>query len=437
MKIKKKIVIPIVILVVLGIVAAIAVPRILEVVSREAPQMEAPVSVSADTPGIGEIARETQITGTIQPGELVYAIPKTSGEVTHTYFEPGDTVRAGQVLCTLSDDAVRPQVEQAQAGVSIAQANVNMVRGGATEQQVVQLQAQVESAKSQFEEAELGLARTKELFEAGAASQQNLEQAQRGYDMAKLQYESAQKAYELTTEKVIGENLATAQAQLKQAQAGLNAAQKQLAYTRVTAPISGVIERKMVSAHDMASPQNPVYVIASRNEMTVNFSVSEDNMKHMKVGDKLTVEKGGKTYSGQVLEISTMVDQQTGLFLIKGSVEEAGDLFTGTTVKVTATTERVENVMVLPLDTVYYDSGKPYVYLVEDGVAKKTFIETGLYDNEQIQVTGGLTAESYLVTTWSSQLKDGSKINVQPDTKEPAQESSAAASAAASSEGGA
>ena len=122
----------------------------------------------------------------------------------------------------------------------------------------------------------------------------------------------------------------------------------------------------MVDTHDMASPQNPVYVIASRNEMTVNFSVSEDSMKHMQVGDPITVEKGGKTYSGTVLEISTMVDQQTGLFLIKGSVEEAGDLYTGTTVKVTATTQRIEHAMVVPLDVVYYQSGKPYVYLAED-----------------------------------------------------------------------
>ncbi len=431
MKIKKQIVIPIVIVLVLGIAAGIAVPRILQAVNRQAPQLEAPVSVSADTPGIGEIALQTQITGTVQPGELVYAIPKMSGEVTRTYFEAGDTVRAGQVLCTISDDAVRPQVEQAQAGVSIAQANVAMVGGGATEQQVVQLKAQLESARTSFEEAELGLSRTKELFEAGAVSQQTLEQAQKGYDMAKLQYDSAQKAYDLTTEKVIGENLAAAQAQLKQAQAGLNSARKQLEYTRVTAPISGVVERKMVDTHDMASPQNPVYVIASRNEMTVNFSVSEDSMKHMQVGDPITVEKGGKTYSGTVLEISTMVDQQTGLFLIKGSVEEAGDLYTGTTVKVTATTQRIEHAMVVPLDVVYYQSGKPYVYLAEDGVAKKTFIETGLYDTEKIEVTGGLTEESHLITTWSSQLKDGSKVSVSaPEPVSPAPSSAA-------SEGGA
>ncbi len=426
MKIKKQIVIPIVIVLVLGIAAGIAVPRILQAVNRQAPQLEAPVSVSADTPGIGEIALQTQITGTVQPGELVYAIPKMSGEVTRTYFEAGDTVRAGQVLCTISDDAVRPQVEQAQAGVSIAQANVAMVGGGATEQQVVQLKAQLESARTSFEEAELGLSRTKELFEAGAVSQQTLEQAQKGYDMAKLQYDSAQKAYDLTTEKVIGENLAAAQAQLKQAQAGLNSARKQLEYTRVTAPISGVVERKMVDTHDMASPQNPVYVIASRNEMTVNFSVSEDSMKHMQVGDPITVEKGGKTYSGTVLEISTMVDQQTGLFLIKGSVEEAGDLYTGTTVKVTATTQRIEHAMVVPLDVVYYQSGKPYVYLAEDGVAKKTFIETGLYDTEKIEVTGGLTEESHLITTWSSQLKDGSKVSVSaPEPVSPAPSSAA------------
>ena len=75
----------------------------------------------------------------------------------------------------------------------------------------------------------------------------------------------------------------------------------------------------------------------------VNFYVSESNMKNMKYGDPLTVEKGGKTYQGSILEVSTMVDANTGLFLVKGSIQDAQDLYTGSTVKVTATTQRVEN----------------------------------------------------------------------------------------------
>ena len=52
MKIKKQIVIPIVIVLVLGIAAGIAVPRILQAVNRQAPQLEAPVSVSAEGAGL-------------------------------------------------------------------------------------------------------------------------------------------------------------------------------------------------------------------------------------------------------------------------------------------------------------------------------------------------------------------------------------------------
>lgn len=410
MKAKKKIWIPIAVLVLLGIAAAIAVPRILEAVNRDAPKMEEPVNVTVDAPGVGEITRQTQLTGTVEPGEMVYVLPKMSGEVTATYAKVGDTVKAGQLLCQLSDESVQPQIDQAQASVALAQTNVTMANGGATQQQIDQLEASLTSAKLSMQEAERGLQRTQELFDAGAASQQNLEQAQKGYDLAKLQLESAQKAYDLTTGQVIGENLAAAKAQLKQAQVGLDSARQQLSYTKITAPISGVIEQKNVKEHDMASPQNAVYVISSRDQMTVNFSVSEDSMKHMKPGDALTVEKGGKTYAGSVLEVSSMVDAQTGLFLVKGTVETSEELYTGSTVKVTATTQRVENVMLVPLDVVYYQAGKPYVYVLEQGVAKRVFVETGLFDEESIEITAGLTAQSALITSWSSQLKDGSPV---------------------------
>ena len=116
--------------------------------------------------------------------------------------------------------------------------------------------------------------------------------------------------------------------------------------------------------------------------------------------------------------VSTMVDANTGLFLVKGSIQDAQDLYTGSTVKVTATTQRVENAMVVPLDVVYYQSGKPYVYVMEDGIAKKVFVETGLFDDTQIQITSGLTPNSYLITTWSFQLRDGSKVNLTAEKTE-------------------
>ena len=55
MKSKKKIVIPVVILVILGIAAAIAIPRVLEAANKETPELEAPVNISVDTPGVGGI----------------------------------------------------------------------------------------------------------------------------------------------------------------------------------------------------------------------------------------------------------------------------------------------------------------------------------------------------------------------------------------------
>ena len=50
------------------------------------------------------------------------------------------------------------------------------------------------------------------------------------------------------------------------------------------------------------------------------------------------------------------------------------------------------------------------MYVIEDGIAVQTFIETGIYDDSYITVTGGLTAGSRVITGWSSSLSDGMAV---------------------------
>ena len=115
-----------------------------------------------------------------------------------------------------------------------------------------------------------------------------------------------------------------------------------------------------------------------------------------------------------------MVDQNTGLFLVKGSIDTTDTLYTGSTVKIIATTQKVDNTVIIPLASVYYEAGKPYVFLYESGQAKKTAIQTGIFNDTSVQVTEGLATNSSLITSWSSQLRDGAKVTaVTPSGSEP------------------
>ena len=210
-----------------------------------------------------------------------------------------------------------------------------------------------------------------------------------------------------------------AQAGVKQAQAGVEAAQLQLEYTQVTAPVSGVIREKNVTVNNMAMQGSAAYVITADSGSNVTFYVSEAVMKELTVGQQAKVERNGETYQAVISENAGVADAVSGLFKIKAQLSEsdAQKLIAGTTVKITLATRRADQVMTIPVDSVYYEAQKAFVYCMEGNKAVKTEIETGITNNETVEVKSGLTKDSQIITTWASQLKDGAEVKLREAEK--------------------
>ena len=135
-------------------------------------------------------------------------------------------------------------------------------------------------------------------------------------------------------------------------------------------------------------------------------------MSNLNQGDAMTIVKDGTTYDGVITDVSSMADESNGLFKIKAELPEANSLSTGSTVKVTVTSERAENVMTVPVDAIYYDNGVGNVYVYQDGTVHKVEVEVGLYNTELAEIKSGLTADDLVISTWSSQLYEGSTVNL-------------------------
>lgn len=205
------------------------------------------------------------------------------------------------------------------------------------------------------------------------------------------------------------------------AKVGIDSAEYQLDMYTLTAPIDGVIEAVNVKEHDFASPQSPAFVISNKNTMTVTFGVSEGIRGTLRVGQKLKVDRNGKLYDAAITEIGSMVDQNTGLFMIKSCVSTPDDsLLTGSSVKVTADTYSQADALLIPYDAVYYDDSQPYVYVAENGLARRKDVETGIFDMDTITVLSGLSTEDVLITSWSANLREGAEVSVQMKTADAA-----------------
>ena len=205
-----------------------------------------------------------------------------------------------------------------------------------------------------------------------------------------------------------------AQAGVKQAQAGVDAAQLQLDYTKVSSPVSGVVTQKNITVNNMAAQGSAAYVITPDDAVGITFYVSEKVMTQLTEGQEVKVERNGTEYTAHISENAGVADAASGLFKVKAQLDASasGKLITGTSVKVTLATQRADQVMTIPVDSVYYESQKAYVYCIENGRAVKTEIETGIANNERVEVKSGLSGESQVITTWASQLKDNVLVEV-------------------------
>lgn len=273
--------------------------------------------------------------------------------------------------------ATSSQLALAKQGLSAAQAGVNTINSGKT---------QLKSGIDQIE-----------------TSQDTLTDS----------LNTAKQAYSITQNEVYPQTDATYAAQLNQAAVGIESAQMQLDYCTVTAPISGVIEAINVEKEGMAAAGNVAYIISNKDSMTVTFDVAEAAKNTLNIGDHVTVERNGQTFDGSITEIGTMAGQQTKLFRVKATVTGAGDaLPNGVSVKVSATTEKEDNKMLIPFDSLYFSGGDAYVYCVEDNMLVRTSVTVGLMDDEHAVIEDGLTTDSLVVDNWSAKLRNGAEVEI-------------------------
>lgn len=343
---KKSVVVAGVVVVALGALVAF---RALKPKSEEA---EAPIPVvEVQTPQPGTIELFRNLVGTVEPSDVIYIYPKMPGEVLEVFVKAGDVVEEGQAICTIDTK----QVDNARLSLQAA-----------------------EIAKN---DAQRNLERQQALFAAGDISSAAFEQAQTQARSAQIQYETAKINYD-----------------------------NQMEYSNITATIAGVVETCDIEVHDNVSAQNLICVISGEGSKAVSFAVTEKVVSQMHVGDEVIIEKNGMEYHGSITDVSSMIDAATGLFKVKASVEKGDALPTGSAVKLNVTSDKEENVMTLPVDAIYYSGGDAYVYTYDNGTVHHVPVKVGIYDSERIQLIGGISEQDEVITTWSSELYEGSRV---------------------------
>ncbi|TRX73188.1 HlyD family secretion protein [Pseudomonas mangiferae] len=229
--------------------------------------------------------------------------PKVSGFVTRVLVDDNQPVHAGQVLAQIDDRDYQAALAAARAQTQVAEARLQDARATLERQAALIEQAQAAVAADQAEQAfaEHELSRHERLAREGAGTVQNAQQARSRIDKARASL-ARSRASLLATRKqvdVLQAQVASAEGERQHAQAVLDQAQLDLAYTRVTAPIAGTVGQRALRVGAYVTPGTRLLAVVPLEQAYVVGNFRETQLTDVLPGQPVDI--GVDTFSGQVL----------------------------------------------------------------------------------------------------------------------------------------
>ena len=241
---------------------------------------------------------------------------------------------------------------------------------------------QIESAFIQYDTAKKSYERYKKLYDSGDISKQNFEQAKAQYDGAKLAYDT------------------------------------QVEYATPVAVGDGIIENIDMTLNVSISTGKVLCYITSEDAKEIQFGVTERVLNGIHQYDEVKIEKQGKIYKGTVTEKASLISSNTGLFNIKATIDEDNNFAAGVMAKVTFVYETNKSANILDRDLIYYDNGEPFVYVVENNLLVKKFVELGITTVDKVEILSGVNKNDDIVSTWNKSLAEGVEVEVIEESSE-------------------
>jgi len=337
----------------IALIAALAVPKILQL--RDSNE---PASTAAEQPKLRvtvhrvapvELSERLATIGTVRANEEVEIVSEISGKIAAIHFDEGARVDRGDLLLKIDDSELRAERQRALYRVELAERDE---------------------------------ARQQQLLDDGVISSET-------YDVA------------------LGElNVLRAELQLIEAQ---------LLKTEVRAPFGGVIGLRWVSPGSYLSSQTRIARLQDLDPVKLDFSVPERYSSLMQIGDEITftVEGVERAFRGLIYAIEPGIDAASRSLRMRARCPNTdGALLPGTFANVELAVRSVADALAVPAIAVIPELGGKKVFVYRDGVAEPVPVTTGIRNDRDVQITGGLAAGDLVVTSGILQLQPGLEVEL-------------------------
>jgi len=367
------------------------------------------------------ITQTVTATGTIDPEFKVLITPEVTGEIISLPVKEGDIVKKGQLLIKIKGDQYMAQKDRLEANLKSSEASLQM-------------------SEAELRNIELEYERAKELHHKGLASNSEFEAAETKYLTTKASYDAAA-------------------ANVLQSKAQLREVLETLYKTTIYSPMDGIVTQLNVELSERVlgsgfSQGTDIMTVADLSNMEAVVDVDENDVVLVSVGDtaNVTVDAfGDRVFHGVVTEIGNSAkssgfgtQEQVVNFSVKIKLLDLdSNLRPGMSCNADIETETVKDVISVPIQSVTartdvpeskdstkagkkedvemskpkFNKPKEVVFLADNGKAKLVVVETGISDDNYLEIKSGLNVDDEVISgsyrAISRELEDGSIVRVE------------------------
>jgi HlyD family secretion protein len=366
-----------------------------------------PQSMEVDVVAVGRGAMQVTIDeeGETRVRDRFVVSAPVSGRLQRVELEPGDTVVRGRTTLARLTPATSPLLDpRTRAELSAA---VDAARAA-----VGQAQAERDRAAAALERARTTARRQEALAEAGAIARDTLEAAQTAVRTG----EEAWRAAEFTVQR--------AEYELQLARARLQAPAASGGVVPVISPVDGVVLKRLRESESIVPAGEPLLEIGDPARIEVVADLLSTDAVRVRPGAQVLIDQWGGPHPlmGTVrrvepsgfMKVSALgvEEQRVNVLVDVPELPDDARLGDGYRVEIRVVTWRADDVVKVPVGTLFRRGDEWTVFVVEGGVARRRMVQVGQRSDTEAEILGGLTTGEVIVLHPPDTLEDGTRVAI-------------------------
>lgn len=344
--------------------------------------------------------------GTVRAKDSAIVSSKVMGNIVAMKVREGDTVHAGQILVEIDSREARIQTQKSGAGLVEMKGALDEV-----DRNIKAAESGQTAAEANRKLATSTLRRYQQLLDRQSISPQEFDEVRARREVADAEAERAGRQLQSLEAK-----RRQALARIDQAKAEVAGSQVYSSFTRIAAPINGVVVSKQADVGYMAAPGAPLLTIESGADYRLEAAVQESQINKIHLRDQVRVQidaLGQQELGGIVVEIVPASDPASRSYLVKISITPPGNqqiIRSGLYGKARFITGQTQAITI-PRKAVVERGQLTSVYVVDQsGIARMRLVKTGKTYNDRTEVLSGLTEGEQIVVDGVAGVNDGSRV---------------------------